>query len=140
MNCPHCQKPLPENYSATHCPFCGESIAAKVDVVASSQNTPRKRFFWGWFFLVLAAPAILDFLLMSFFSNSDEALNLMALVTFGGSPIASLVSSILLVRGHTYGSRSAYVLMGFFMFILFLVVSFALCFTGCATASVLSGK
>jgi hypothetical protein len=132
MNCPHCQKELPINYSDAYCPFCGEGIAAKSGEVASSQNTPRKRFFWGWLFLILAIPAIVDFLLLTIFSNFDEAVNLMAMATFGGSPVAGIVSAILLVRWQGDGSQSPGVLKGILFSILFSVISFGLCFAGCA--------
>jgi hypothetical protein len=134
MNCPHCQKELPQNYSTAFCPFCGETIGAKADALASSEISPRKRFFWGWLFLVLAAPAIVDFLLVAIFSNFDQAANLMVLVALGGSPVAGLVGAILLVRWQTNGddSKSTDATKVILFAVLFSVISFALCFAGCA--------
>lgn len=142
MNCSHCQKELPENYSGDYCPFCGESAAAKAGGAAPPQNVPGRRFSWWLFFLVLAAPAILDFVLISFFSSSNFALNLMALATFAGSPVAGLVGAVLLVRWQSErdGLESSGIPRGILFFALFSVVSFALCFVGCATAAVISPK
>jgi hypothetical protein len=132
MNCPHCQKELPQNYSAAFCPFCGEAIEAKGEAPASSENPPRKRFFWGWWFLVVAIPAIVNFLLTAIFSNSDQAANLMVLATFGGSPVAGLVSAILMVRWERNDYGSASITKVILVSILFSVISFGLCFVGCA--------
>ena len=93
-----------------------------------------------WLFLILTAPAISDFVLVTFFGNFDGAMILMAWVTFAGSPVAGIVSAILLVRWQRTDSSSSGILRGIVFSILFLVVAFALCFAGCASAFALSGK
>jgi hypothetical protein len=51
MNCPHCQKELPENYPADHCLFCGQNLTPTVDPEKTADALPRNSsklwlFFW----------------------------------------------------------------------------------------------
>ena len=106
----------------------------------SSQNTLGRRFPWLWFFLVLVAPAILNFVLALFAANSNEAVTLILGLTFVGSLAAGIASAILLVRWKKGELSSAGVPSVFAFSILFSVVSFALCFAGCAAGFTLSSK
>jgi zinc ribbon protein len=128
MNCPHCQKELAENQA--RCPHCGASLLENASA-SIPQNNPRSRFPWLCF-LIVVAPAIFNFLLASLGVDSTEAGNLMGVLTFGGSPVAGIVSAILLVRWKKGELSSAAIgsVIGFSL--LLSVVSFVLCFVGCA--------
>jgi hypothetical protein len=139
MNCPRCQRELPENFSADSCPNCGENIGVSA-VVASLDDTAKRRISLLWIFLILAAPAILDFMLVSFFQNSDGGEGLMVCATFAGTPLAGIIGAILLVRRQREGSDSPSILRVFLLFILLTVVSFALCFVGCAVGSAFTAR
>jgi hypothetical protein len=92
----------------------------------------KEQFRWPVFSLILAGPAILTFVLVSFFSNSNQAMNLLVITTFGGCPLAGIISAILFVRWQEGGN----VIRGIVFSVLLSVVSFALCFAGCAIGAV----
>jgi len=103
-----------------------------------AQNTSRKRLSLLWILLVLVAPAILNFALASLAANSNEAVKLIAWMTFFGGPAAGILSAILLMRWK-YGVLSSAAILGVIgLSILFSVVSFGLCFVGCAAGFTLS--
>jgi hypothetical protein len=137
MNCPHCQKELPENYSSTDCPYCGENMTGNAEA-GSSQNTPTRRFPWFWFFLVLAAPAILNFVLASFAANSIEVANVILGLTFAGSPAAGIAGAILFGRWKRDSSNSRINVVA--LAVLLSVLSFGLCFVGCAAGFTLASS
>src|SRR5689334_17705579 len=62
MNCPHCQKPLPENYSASFCPHCGGAVEYPQSPVPVAPLLPPVKINWFLFFAVFLAPPLLTLL------------------------------------------------------------------------------
>jgi hypothetical protein len=124
MNCPHCQKKLPENYSAGWCPFCGRDLFPD-----QSPSIESAKINWLVFFTVLLAPAVLSLI--------GVALNIGTLIvsgTFGGSLVAGAVCSGMLDERYGYSSVVRWLLAA-----VLALLSFALCFGGCL-AGVMIGK
>ena len=94
MNCPHCQKELPEDYGAVLCPFCGQNLSANLSPpLPANPSLPPAPMNWWIFFAILLAPAVLA-LLGSLVKV--EALSV-ASPLFGG-PIAGIICGIRLAR------------------------------------------
>ncbi|HXI70422.1 MAG TPA: hypothetical protein VNN22_08720 [Verrucomicrobiae bacterium] len=126
MNCPHCQKELPENYGAVYCPFCGQNLPAHSAVsLPDNPSLPPVSVNWWIFFTILLAPAVLA-LLGSLLKVGGLSVGSPLI---GGS-IAGIVCGILLARrvGRTTGARVG---LGFLFVALMGFLSFALAFTGC---------
>lgn len=108
--------------------------------VASLEGTSGKGISSLWIVLILVAPAILDFVLVPFAGNSNQSGLMILWVTFLGTPVAGIVSAILLVRRRTESWDSPSIGKVVLLSILLTVISFALCFAGCAGGFALSGK
>lgn len=130
MNCPHCQKELPDNYRARWCTFCGKDLPALGTYLVeqpTSANLPPVKTNWLFFFTVLLAPAIFTF--------SGVALNSSAIVliaTLGGSLVAGKMCSKLLNDKWGLSVAANWLLAG-----VLAVLSFFLCFGGCVAGSVM---
>lgn len=83
MNCPDCQQPLPENYSATHCPHCGKGLPSPGPPPPGAVRWND----WSVFFTVLFAPGVL-------------------------SLFAALIGSALMFYSTVYGSALAGIFCG----------------------------
>ena len=117
MICPHCQKTLPENYSAMWCLFCAR------DFVDQPLEVPKMN--WQMFWLVLFTPALIS-LLAGFF----EAGEIVVLSTFVGSVVAGISCGKKLAERRANGMEPSKLFV--FVFSTGLVVlSFVLCFAGC---------
>jgi hypothetical protein len=126
MNCPHCQKELPENYGAVYCPFCGQNLPAhSAAPLPANPPLPPVPVNWWIFFAILLAPAILA--LIGSLLKVDGLSVGSPLI---GGAIAGIVCGILLARrvGRTTPTRIG---LGFLFVALMGFLSFALGFTGC---------
>ena len=126
MNCPHCQKELPEGHGALECPFCKQMLSANATVSSSTHpSLPPARVNWWIFFAILLAPALLA-LVGSLLKLDDMSVGSPLI----GGPIAGIICGILLARrfGRTVGVRVG---LGFLFVALMGFLSFALGFTGC---------
>jgi hypothetical protein len=132
MNCPHCQRELPENHGAAWCPYCGKDLADAF--VSSSGNIPKRRFPWLVFAIVMSAPAMADFILVNFISDSLDTLGTMMLISFVGSTISGIACGIILARWKgASGFRLFSQAIGFAF--LMAIVSFGLCCLGCTASA-----
>jgi hypothetical protein len=121
MNCPHCQKELPQNVSAKRCSFC-------------DGNLPRK-FNWFFFGLVLSAPALADFILVNFISDSMDTLGTMIFISFVGSLVSGVVCGIVLARWRNCKGYEFFFQASGFAF-LTAIASFGLCCVGCTVSGI----
>jgi hypothetical protein len=105
MNCPHCQNVLPENYSASYCPKCGNQITPVVVVPdpAGSGPAPLTPFKVNWllFWIVFLSPAILTCLTVFFGARTGETAPGVAMA---GSVISAAICGALL--GCYFGRTS----------------------------------
>ena len=139
MNCQHCQHVLPENYTASFCPNCGNGVSLEVPVDHRKPRVPVKTN-WRIFFSALLGPALLTLLVALVGREQD-----------GGSEVAGLVGTYFsiaggIVCGIILGLRVgdnliskiivSFLLSGFMAF-----VCLTLCFFGClAVGSALNSK
>ena len=131
MNCPHCQKPLPEKYNATYCLHCGQALELREPPINWQPLTPVK-VSWFLFFGVLLAPAILTFL-TAFLGKEQSNEQASPLIGFYGGAASGIACGILLaVRlGKNVLARIIFAIL--FSCILG-VVSIAVSFAGCMAA------
>lgn len=127
MNCPHCNKALPDNYSAATCCDCGRELTLN-----SSASRPPVKIKWIWFWLALMAPPLLTLLSAHFMHSTSSAANegLSPAIALLGGGAGGLACGILLgiKLGKTSGARVGYaILFGPAM----IFVSVLLCFFGC---------
>lgn len=131
MNCPHCHQVLPEKYSATYCPHCGEGIAVEEESEAKVSTTPVApiKLRWPIFFGVLLAPALLT-LLASFLGRSHANEPVSAFIAFVGGIAAGIACGIMLALrvGKTVSSRVGF---GLLFSCVFVVICVTLDFFGC---------
>lgn len=130
MNCPHCQKVLPEKYNATYCPFCGMGIAVEErDSGIKQPSLPPVRIRWGIFFGVLLAPAFLT-LLTSLLVRGQDNQSISPLIAVFGGIAAGFACGIMLALhiGKTAAARFGF---GLLFSCLFALVCVALSFFGC---------
>jgi len=133
VNCPHCQKDLPENYSANWCPFCGKNLSTPPDDSAKTQ-TPRKfRWHWKLFLCAMLSPALLTLL-------SAATMRFLVLshpTSEGVSPTIALLGGAIggVVCGVTLGLTARNLLnriaISILMSAIMIVVCIMLCFFGC---------
>lgn len=115
MNCPACQKELPENHSGRWCPFCSRKLPARM----------RQ----GVFFAVLLTPAVITMLVAMLAPRERDDVPVgMGLI---GGATAGIICGVMLGRrlGKTGTGR---LLIGIFASLFMAVVAIALCCGGCA--------
>jgi hypothetical protein len=130
MNCPHCQKVLPEKYNATYCPFCGLGITfeEKVSVIKQPSIRPIP-IRWPVFFGVLLAPPLLT-LLTSFLVKGQDNQPISPGIAFFGGIAAGIACGIMLGL-HVGKTAPARLGFGLLFSGIFAVVCVALSFFGC---------
>src|SRR5438045_9761240 len=85
MNCPHCQKALPENYSASFCPHCGGEVQQPNPVTPDTPPLAPFKLNWWIFFSALLAPTLLTLLSAGLFkAQANEQVSPM-IGLFGGA-------------------------------------------------------
>jgi hypothetical protein len=135
MNCPHCQRELPEKYGTGWCPFCGHDLPS--NQIDTLQSPPRpviepNHINWPKFFLILFAPAVGCFLALIVDIGGLAVL----FGPFGGS-ISGLVCAHMIMEAVNFtGSKRTMIHFG--LAILLCALSFFLCFVGCVSASTVS--
>ena len=130
MNCPHCQKTLPENYGATYCPFCGMGIpVGESPLPVNGPSLAPVRIRWLVFFAVLLAPALLT-LLSSFLGRGHDNENISPIIAIVGGIGAAIACGVMLgLRiGRTVATRVGLSLL---FSCVFAPMSVTLCFFGC---------
>jgi hypothetical protein len=126
MNCPHCQKELPENYDAAYCLFCGRSYSPEVN--QTLQTVPSVRLNVKVFFLLLFMPPVAT--LISAWVNHTQNESCSVIIGFFGGGAAGIACGIMLgLRvGNTVLARIG---LGMLFSAVFAIVCIALCFLGC---------
>ena len=115
MNCPHCQKELPENFTGDNCPACGQVVNREVAAPA------RRKFHALLFFAALLAASLTD--------KSNDGLPV-AIGLFGGGA-AGILCGIWL--GIFLGTKPVSRFILSFVFVaVFVPVCVFLCFLGCS--------
>jgi hypothetical protein len=124
MNCPHCQKELPENYSANWCPLCGTNL-----------NEAPIKFHWRLFLVALLCPALLTLLsaaAMRFLISSHS-------MNEGVSPWVGLIGGAIggVICGVMLGFQASKnlpirIILSILMSAIMIVVCVMLCFFGCS--------
>jgi hypothetical protein len=130
MNCPYCQKVLPEKYSATYCPYCGEAIAIEEKVPKiNNPSVATIRIRWPIFFGVLLAPALVT-LLTSFLGRDQANEPMSAFIAFFGGIAAGIACGVMLAFrvGKTVSNRIG---LGILFSCVFAVICITLNFFGC---------
>jgi hypothetical protein len=131
MNCPHCQKELPENHSVESCPFCGQNAPPqKIDGVGPGETllAPVK-FRAVVFFLVLLGPPILTMISARLIHAQDQSISV-GIGLFGGGAAGIACGIMLGLRlGSTLPARIALCLL-FVAVMTFVCIM--LCFIGCS--------
>ena len=129
MNCPHCQKDLPENYGAAWCPFCGK------DLSVPETNLPAFESRWvSWpkFFIILFAPAIGCFLALAI-----DIGGLAVLLGLFGSLVSGLICARMIMENvNLTGFKRG--LAHFGLAILLCGTAWFLCFLGCTSSAAIS--
>jgi hypothetical protein len=130
MNCPHCQKELPPDYSAACCPFCGKNLLPEAEPF---QKLPPAKFRWKLFLCALLSPALLTL----FSAAAMRFLILSQPTNEGVSPMIALVAGAIggVVCGVTLGLNSrnlpARIALSILMSAIMIIVCIMLCFFGC---------
>lgn len=134
MNCPHCNKPLPENYTASYCPHCGGAVRPEELVAVASSDTSLVpvRVSWLIFFGVLLAPALLTaFSVFLGKGHSNEQAS--PVIAFFGGAAAGIACGVMLgLRiGRNVGTR---IMLSILFSGVLAVVCIMLSFFGCMAA------
>lgn len=126
MNCPHCQKELPEGQPLEWCPFCGRDLAPS-EADASQHLLPPVKTNWWAFFFALIAPVLLSIFAVLLGANSG---NTSPMIAFFGGGAAGVVCGVLLGRqlGRTVVTRF---LLGVLFTLIMMVVCIGMSCFGC---------
>jgi hypothetical protein len=130
MNCPHCQKELPQDYGAVDCPFCGRNPSPEIIHGASHAAKPLApiKFHAVAFFLTLLAPPILTMLTAWLVHQQNESYSV-AIGFFGGGAAGIACGIMLGLRlGKTLPTR---IVLSLLLMAVMAVVCILLCFVGC---------
>jgi hypothetical protein len=126
MNCPHCQKVLPENSSGKNCPHCGKSLQPEV---ATASSLAPVRIKWLIFFGVLLAPPLITMFAAFLGKGQENEQASPVIAVFGGAGCGIACGIMLALRlGRTSGAR---VLLGLLFSVIFAVVCITLSCFGC---------
>lgn len=125
MNCPHCQKELPENQTSLLCPFCGQGLASQIDFL--DKSTPVK-FQWPIFLCALLMPPVLTLLSAALHQSPNDNV----------SPMLGMVAGIIggIICGVMLGFKSSRnifvrISLSIVMSAIMVVVCIVLCCFGC---------
>src|SRR5580765_6010530 len=96
MNCPHCQKLLPDNYTASYCPHCGGEVQQPTSPTPPG-SPPLKpvKIKWPIFFVVLLAPPVLTSM-VAFVGKGQSNESVSPIIALFGGGAAGVVYGILL--------------------------------------------
>jgi len=124
MNCPHCQKELPKEYSAMWCPFCGQDLSPQ----KPPQDAPPFKINWWVFFVALLLPPFLT--LLTAMSNLSPNQSVSPFIALIGGLVGGIVCGVML--GYQ-GSRNLFVriILSLVMSVVMVAVCIVLCFFGC---------
>lgn len=124
MNCPHCQKNIPENLPGLFCPFCQRELRPpEISKLATTLPPANKTRCWVVFWIgFLGGPALA---LLGLRSNNPVLLAL--------APVGTLAAAFALARrfGKTPSKRA---LLTVLFTLGLIVVHFAIFFVGCLSA------
>lgn len=125
MNCPHCQKASPENYTASYCPHCGGALQPG----GVADALPPVKTSWLIFFAVLLAPPLLT-TLAAFLAGGEIAGDAtVAIGSIGGAAGGIACGIMLALRlGKTVGAR---IVLGILLSCVFAVACITLSCLGC---------
>ena len=133
MNCPHCNQPVPENYPASYCFHCGQSLPPASPDPASI--LPPVKIKWRWFWLALLAPPVLTMLSALVMQLAWPAMAgnepISPVVAFSVSIIGGIASGIIIgiKRGQTKSER---IINSIVCSIVFSIVCLVLSIAGCS--------
>jgi hypothetical protein len=136
MNCPHCQKTLPENYTASYCPHCGGGMQAAeaVFIPPSPSPSPRppRKIRLSIFFSVLLAPPLLT-MLSAFVSRGQWNEQTSPAIAVWGGAAAGIACGVMLAfrLGKHIAAR---IILSILLSAVFGVVCIMLSFGGCMVA------
>lgn len=131
MNCPHCEKPLPENYSASYCPYCGKEIQPQATLPGTPPPRPPTPVGINWMVflgIILAAPLLT--LLSAFLGRGHSGESVSPVIGFFGGIAGGITGGIMLALriGKTAGARVA---LGILFACVLAVVCITLSLFGC---------
>jgi hypothetical protein len=131
MNCPHCQKELPDNYRARWCTFCGKDLPASGTYITeqtSAATLPPFKINWLIFFGALLVPPLLTMLTASTVGGRNEQVS--PTIAFCGGGVGGIICGVLLgLRiGRTVPARFA---LGILLSFVMAIVCVMLCLLGC---------
>jgi len=131
MNCPHCQKELPENYGARWCPFCGKDLPASatyaVEAPPSASLKPVK-INWLIFISALLIPPMLTMLSALLTGSRNDPVS--PVVGLCGGVAAGIYCGVVL--GLRFGETSlGRIVCGVLLSMPMVIVCVMLCFFGC---------
>jgi hypothetical protein len=130
MNCPHCQRKLPENYGAAWCPFCREDLSSKAE---PPQKLPPLKFRWRLFLCILLSPALLTLLsatTMRFLMPKPMNEGVSPVIALVGGAIGGVICGVML-GFQSGGNLPTRIMLSILMSAIMIVVCIVLCFFGC---------
>lgn len=134
MNCPHCQKELPDNYGARWCPFCGKDLPASatyaVEMPPSAASLKPVKINWLIFISALLVPPLLTMLTALSTAGRNSELLVPPFVGVCGGVTAGIYCGVVLgLRlGQTLSGR---IIGGALLSVPMVIVCVMLCFFGC---------
>jgi uncharacterized membrane protein len=131
MNCPHCQKELPENYGVAWCPFCEEDL--QLENSKQLQELPAVKFNGRLFLCALLFPALATLLsaeAMRFLMSKPIGDGVSPCVGLIGGAIGGVICGVML---GFQGSKNlpARILVSILMSAVMIIVCIMLCLVGC---------
>jgi hypothetical protein len=133
MNCPHCQKELPENHGAVYCLFCGRDLVPEETGILPP-IFESNRFHWPKFCMVLFTPAVGCFL-----SLAMDVSGLALIFGLVGSVASGLICARMIMGSlHLAGSKRF--LVHFVLAMLLCGLAWLLCFLGCAGGATITNR
>jgi hypothetical protein len=135
MNCQHCEKELPEKYSASWCPFCGRDLRIE-SLETMGMMYSNHPFNWLGFCTVLVAPALICFV-FGMISVKLFGAAIVLIAIFGGMTSGLVCTRIIMNRSDMFGFQR--VIAHFFLAVALCALSYFLCFMGCAVSMSITG-
>jgi hypothetical protein len=128
MNCPHCQKVLPEQLAEGRCPHCGGTVPPEAAPGPPVSLAPVK-IRWLVFFCVLLTPPVMT-LISAVLGKGQAGESASPAIGFFGGAAAGIACGVMLA--FRFGrSISARVLLGLFCSAAMAVVCIMLSLFGC---------